>query len=699
MLKQGNGSEVTVPPGGTATADLSDTYLTGELVVNKTITGDAAGSQGEVTIHTVCDGTALTPDLVIPAGSAGNTYSQRYPDVIAGATCTVTETSDGSSSTVNVTTTITGSPVTIAADGTGTAEVTDTYTFVPGSLTVTKTIAGPSAGEQGPVTIHVDCGADVLVTDFTIPAGTTSPDPVTFDGIPAGTVCTVTEAADGSTSTVAVATTGSPQDVTIPAGDTGAAEITDTYSPAPGALTVTKTIAGPAAGSQAAVTIHTVCDGVALTPDFVIDAGTAAGTASHTYDDVPAGATCTVTETVDGSSSTVAVTTAGSPQDATVPAGGVATADLVDVYHLVPGSLTVTKTISGASAGEQGAITIGVNCDGLPLPEFTIPAGATGTQSHTYDNIPAGLICTVTEQADGSTSTIGVVTTGSPQDVTISPNAEASAELTDTYAPVPGSLQVGKTINGPSAGSQGAITIAVTCGSATLPEWTIPAGTGATTLTNTYQDIPAGSSCTVTETSNGATTTVTASVAGANQTVTVPAGTVASLSITDTFSPAPGAVEIIKTIAGPGAGSQGLVGILLICRAPIQVFAFVIPAGQPAGPVSQIFNGVGGGSTCLATEVIDGHTDTVAVEVTGANQQVTAPAAGIASVNITDSFIGPASQPQPPAPQPEPPASHPQLPVTGLSAPVEPLIGYAVAAILAGAGLLQLARRRSRTSR
>ena len=368
----------------------------------------------------------------------------------------------------------------------------------------------------------------------------------------------------------------------------------------------------------------------------------------------------------------------------------------------MPGSLTVTKTISGVSAGEQGAIIIGVNCDGLPLPEFTIPAGATGPQSHTYDNIPAGLTCTVTEQADGSTSTIGVVTTGSPQDVTIGANAEASADLTDTYGPVPGSLEVRKTINGPSAGSQGDITIDVTCDSATLPDWTIPAGTGATTLTNTYQDIPAGSSCTVTETSNGATTTVTATVAGANQTVTVPAGTVASLSITDTFSPAPGAVEIVKTIAGPGAGSQGLVGILLICRAPIQVFALVIPAGHPAGPVSQIFNGVGGGSTCLATEVIDGHTDTLAVEVTGANQQVTVPAAGIASVQMTDSFSGsasqpqpPAPQPQPPAPQPQPPASQPQLPVTGLSAPVEPMIGYAVAAILAGAGLLQLARRRS----
>ena len=31
----------------------------GSLVVQKTIAGPAAGSQGQVTIHTVCDGTAV----------------------------------------------------------------------------------------------------------------------------------------------------------------------------------------------------------------------------------------------------------------------------------------------------------------------------------------------------------------------------------------------------------------------------------------------------------------------------------------------------------------------------------------------------------------------------------------------------------------------------------------------------------------
>ena len=69
----------------------------------------------------------------------------------------------------------------------------------------------------------------------------------------------------------------------------------------PGSLVVKKTIAGPAAGSQARVVIHTVCDGIALTPDFVIPAGTPAGTTSKTYEPIPAGTKCTVTETSNGS--------------------------------------------------------------------------------------------------------------------------------------------------------------------------------------------------------------------------------------------------------------------------------------------------------------------------------------------------------------------------------------------------------------
>ena len=49
-----------------ATADFE---APGSLVVQKTITGPAAGHQGAVTIHTVCNGAALMPDFTIGAAS------------------------------------------------------------------------------------------------------------------------------------------------------------------------------------------------------------------------------------------------------------------------------------------------------------------------------------------------------------------------------------------------------------------------------------------------------------------------------------------------------------------------------------------------------------------------------------------------------------------------------------------------------
>jgi len=369
-----------------------------------------------------------------------------------------------------------------------------------------------------------------------------------------------------------------------------------------------------------------------------------------------------------------------------------------DVYLFVPGSLEVTKTISGASAGSQGVVTIAVSCGGLPLPAFTIPAGATGSRSHLYGNIPAGLTCTVIEEADGSSSTVGVVIDGSPQHVKITPNGAASAELTDTYTFVPGRLEVRKTISGPSAGSQGAITIAVRCAGTTLPTWTIPAGTRAMTLTHMYKNIPAGSSCTVTESSDGATTTVIAAVAGANQTVTVPAGITASLNITDTFSPAAGAVKAIKMLAGAGAGQQSRVGVLVVCGGPIQVFAFVIPARHPGGSVSQVFPGVGGTSKCLIAEVVNGHTSDVIVHAVHGRQVVTVPAAGLTSVRMTDRFeavaVGP-TQPPTPTPTPTQPAP-PPLAGTGPRIAIPTLLGYSAAALLVGAGLLAVGRRRKR---
>ena len=72
VVVEGSGQTVSVPTGDIVEADISDTYglLPGQLEVTKTIAGPLAGQQGTVVIHTDCNGTALTPDFVIPARGA-----------------------------------------------------------------------------------------------------------------------------------------------------------------------------------------------------------------------------------------------------------------------------------------------------------------------------------------------------------------------------------------------------------------------------------------------------------------------------------------------------------------------------------------------------------------------------------------------------------------------------------------------------
>ena len=87
----------------------------------------------------------------------------------------------------------------------------------------------------------------------------------------------------------------------------------------PGSLVVEKTITGPAAGSQAHVVIHVACDDGVARDDFIIPAGEPAGTKSKTYEPIPAGTKCTVTETSNGSTVGTDVVVIGAGQEATIP--------------------------------------------------------------------------------------------------------------------------------------------------------------------------------------------------------------------------------------------------------------------------------------------------------------------------------------------------------------------------------------------
>jgi len=326
---------------------------------------------------------------------------------------------------------------------------------------------------------------------------------------------------------------------------------------APGSLVVTKTISGPAAGQQGAITIAATCDGTVLQPLFVIPAGTPPGTVSHPYTNVPGFSTCTVVEQITGSTSTVTVLRAASGQVVVVPPGGSVTAPITDIYD--SGSLVVSKTITGLAAGQQGAVTITVNCGGTQLADFNIPAGTpAGTVSQTYGNIIAGTVCTATETANGSSASVLVTAQGSPQQVTIGANGSGSADLTDTYELAPGSLVVTKNIGGAGAGQQDVIALLVSCGGSGVFQFIIPAATPAGPVSRSFTNIPGGATCIVTEVLTGASTLVSVVTSGNPQQVTVPAAGTANVAITNSFDLVPVPPDVLPVQPTlPGTGAPG----------------------------------------------------------------------------------------------------------------------------------------------
>ena len=107
----------------------------------------------------------------------------------------------------------------------------DVYQGTPGSLKVTKTIAGRAARRHGRIAILVACGGPLHAFAFHIRGPRYRFCVAHFNGLPAGSRCTVIEVANGHTARVAVVAMGRRQKVTIRANRRATAHLTDTFRP------------------------------------------------------------------------------------------------------------------------------------------------------------------------------------------------------------------------------------------------------------------------------------------------------------------------------------------------------------------------------------------------------------------------------------------------------------------------------------
>ncbi|MCQ2002244.1 thioester domain-containing protein [Arthrobacter zhaoxinii] len=244
-----------------ATAEATaEFFVPGDLLVNKTFAGEAAGSQGAIALTVDC-GTVGTFIFEIPAGTTAP-VSEPIVDLPVGTVCSITEPVTGSNTEVTVTPVL-PEPVTIA-EGENVVEVMNNVEFNPGSLVVAKTVTGSGAGLQDDIVLHIQCGDGLIDETFVIPEGT-SADTFTqrYEGIPAGTVCRVSESASGANEDVTVESSGTAE-VTILPGQELTVGVVNEYAPVP----VTERL--PRTGAEDAASMVMAAGGAVLAGSLMI---------------------------------------------------------------------------------------------------------------------------------------------------------------------------------------------------------------------------------------------------------------------------------------------------------------------------------------------------------------------------------------------------------------------------------------------
>ena len=271
------------------------------------------------------------------------------------------------SSTISVTTVGASQKVSVRAGTVVEAGITDTYEFAPGTLTVTKTIAGPAAGLQAPINILADCGGPENQYSLHIPAGAAAgPVPQVFYGIPAGSKCTVTEIDDGHSDTVGVVGVGSGQSVTVGAGESATAHLMDTFT-AVAVPTTTTTVPVTSTTTSPAVTTTTTPHVTTTTTPHV----TTTTTAHVTTTTSPSSVTTTTSAAVTTSTTSAVVT----------PTTSATTATTSSVTTTTPSQVTSTTVPSETTTTSSTSVTLpetGVGAATPRLVELALAVMAAG---------------------------------------------------------------------------------------------------------------------------------------------------------------------------------------------------------------------------------------------------------------------------------------------------------------------------------
>ncbi|WP_251149998.1 DUF5979 domain-containing protein [Cellulosimicrobium sp. Marseille-Q4280] len=589
---------------GASTNDvtLTNTYDVGGLALQKVLDGEGADAygQGPFTIHVECtfdDGDGTGPQTVYDAdivlGGAGPLEAD-VANLPTGAVCDIEETDSGGATNPDEEAVVVPDQVTV-----GSGEIADvviTNTFDVGAIEVDKELAGLGAlYGPGPFEVELVCtyGDEGEEVPLTIPGGATRVlvpgDPVVYDGLPVGAECVLTETDDfGASSTT----------VTVDGGE-------------------------PVDGATVEITVPPVTDG---------DPTTVAVTYTNTFETAP----LVVEKVVDGEGAAFAPPMPELPPFPEVPDGPIdpetllqLLEELVEYLEAVPYE-ELPYAVSLECTTSQGA------------PVEVIPGGPDRRFGPGFPAIYFGLqdgdTCTLTETEDGGATSTSI----DPNPVTIVgaelPAEPVQAVVTNTYDV--GSLVVDKVVDGEGAEAFGAgpfeVTLECTFEGAPIE---VPGGPTRELVPGepvTYDGLPIGAECVVTETAaGGASSSTVSAVEGGEPGVVAIAADPAAVTVTNTFDV--GQVVVTKELDGPGAteheGDEFVVALACTWDVDGVETDVVLPGGaertlSAADDWTAVYEQVPQGATCTVAETDSGDAESVAIVVDGA-EVTTDPADGV----------------------------------------------------------------------
>ena len=403
-----------------------------------------------------------------------------------------------------------------------------------------------------------------LHPEWTAPAGGANPytmnvpveQGVAGVAFPKGTKVTLTESLDSAQLPAALRWQGEPSfsigstnavnevSFTIAENNVSAVSLTNTAAPAPGKIAVTKKVVGdiPAGKTFA---FDYVCDDAAKTSGSITDV--VAGQAKESAE-IPAGATCTVTErdaSVDGftlQTSTI--------DPVMVKSGEVASFEVTNTYAPKVGKISVTKEVVGdIPAGKT--FSFDYVCNDPAKTSGSILNVAAGETKESGD-IPDGAECLVTER-EAEAAVDGFILECSAVDpVPVKAGEVAAVLMTNTYTPAPGNIAVTKKVVGDIPADK-TFSFDYVCDDPAKTSGSITDVAAGDTKVS--RDIPAGATCTVTEkdASVDGFTLQTSTI----DPVMIKAGEVATLEVTNTYTPVPSPTPTpSETPGGNGGGDR-----------------------------------------------------------------------------------------------------------------------------------------------